>query len=151
MFHGVPIERLAFDVLQSEERSTSSVDARVVEAGDTRMLERRQDVALAIEAFREPAIEPGDPRQLERHLTLQRAIGSLRQPDRRCSSGAEFANEAIGPNPVAAGKLREAAVRYRPWQQYLQGLGHAIPAQQLPKGRRQSADVRRQRIDPLQP
>src|SRR5688572_29499504 len=111
MVRGVSIQRLAFDILQGQKRTTGGVDARVVETSDARMLQRRQDVTLAIEPLREPVIEPGDPRQLERHLTAQRAISSLCQPYRRCPSGAELANQPIRSDPVTTGECGEAATQ----------------------------------------
>ena len=70
-------DRLASDILEREIRLAVVGEAGVVEPGDVRVGERRQDLALAGEAFDERLPRGGEDWQLERDLALEQSIGAL--------------------------------------------------------------------------
>ena len=124
----VPVEVDALDVLDGEERSTSLVDACVVEPRDVRVIERTQDVPLALHARRE-ALGPGELRQLDGQLALELTVGALRQPDRALAAAADAFEDAVGADLVA--RLQVGG-----------RLGH--PGQGVEEGLRLDARLRRQ-------
>ncbi len=85
-------DRLAVDVFQREIRPAVGGESGVVERGDVRMVEARQDVALAREALAHCAREQVYVRQLERDLALElavrRAARARPRPCRPCRSRA---------------------------------------------------------------
>ena len=63
--------------------------------------QRRENLAFARHALREPRALPGAVRQLQRHRPIDEAIGALRQPDHAHAAAAQLAQEPIGPDHVA--------------------------------------------------
>ncbi len=59
----VHVDRLAFDVLQRQERPTVLIDPGVVQPGDVRVLQRGENVALTRHALGQTTC-PNQPRQL---------------------------------------------------------------------------------------
>ena len=124
----VPVEVDALDILDGEERSTSLVDAGVVEPRDVGMVERTEDVPLALHARRQ-ALRPGELRQLEGQFALELAVGALSQPDRALAAAADAIEDPVGADLVA--RLQVGG-----------RLGH--PRQGVEEGLRLDARLRRQ-------
>jgi len=61
----------ALHILHRQIRQAVGIDPRIVEARDMRMLQARQDVALARKTLLEMLAHPGQQRQFERHLAEQ--------------------------------------------------------------------------------
>ena len=85
----------AVHVFEREIRPAGGRKSRVVERGDVRVIEARQDVAFAREAFAHRAREKMYVRQLERHLALDLAVRTLREPDHAHAARADFADEPL--------------------------------------------------------
>ena len=90
----VDVDRLAFDVLEREIRPAVLGDARVIQASDVRMLERREDLALLSRALGELRQRP-PVRQLQRDLSPQDAVGALRQPYGAHAAFADRAEQSV--------------------------------------------------------
>ena len=88
------VDRLAFDMLQRQVRAAQGIDTRIEQAGDLRVLQPGQDVALTREALLEHAC-PGDVRQLQRHWALDQAVAALCQPYRAHPALAQRAQQPV--------------------------------------------------------
>ena len=66
-----------------------------MDAGDVRVVEAGEDVALARHPLAEAA-RPARPRQLDGDLSLQCAVDALGQPHRAHAADAELADQAVG-------------------------------------------------------
>ena len=100
-------DRLAVDVFHREIRQAVCADARVVQSCDVRMLEPRQNVALACKPLREIAAQPIHQRQLQRDLARQRAIGTLGQPHVCHPACAQLTLQPIGADPRTGRKCSD--------------------------------------------
>ena len=96
----VDVDRLAFDVLEREIRPAVLRDARVVQASDVRMLERREDLALLSRALGELRQRP-PVRQLQCDLSPQDAVGALRQPYGAHAAFADRAEQTVRADHAA--------------------------------------------------
>ena len=97
------VDRQALDVLQCQERLAVRGDTGVVETGDARVLQRREDVPLARETLRKGTAGLADRRQLERNLAIQLPVGPLGPPDLAHAARTEPAEQAIRADGVARG------------------------------------------------
>jgi hypothetical protein len=123
-----PVEADALDVLDGEERPAALVDAGVVEPRDVGVVERAEDVPLALHAHRQP-LRPSELRQLQRELALELPVGALRQPDRALAAAADAVDDAVRTDLVSGLQLRRS-------------LGH--PGKRVEEGHRLDARLRGQ-------
>ena len=83
------IDRHALDVLEREVRGAVLRDPAVDETRDARMLEPRQDLALAFEPQAELARAHRRRQQLDRDALLEGTVGTLGEEDLAHSAGAD--------------------------------------------------------------
>jgi hypothetical protein len=95
------VDRLALHELQYEIRPPVRRDPAVEKAGDVRMLEARQDLALAQEAAQHRVRVHAALEELERHRLLEVTVGALGLPDLAHAAAPEKPLQAIGPDAVA--------------------------------------------------
>ena len=88
-------QRLPLDIGECQVGLATGRDARVVQARDVRVHERRQDVALACELLGEAAAAQPGVRKLQRDLAFQHAVGSLGQPDAAHAATADLADQRV--------------------------------------------------------
>src|SRR5687767_13295397 len=88
-------------MLHREVRLACRAHTCVVESRDVRMSQRREDVALALEALDELTLARSLERQLQRHVALQLAIRALGEPHRAHAAAADFADQAIPADLLA--------------------------------------------------
>ncbi len=98
---GEAVERLALDELEREPGLAVVGDAGVIQPRDVRVLERREDLALARQALGQPRALPRAVRQLQRDAALLQQVGALGQPHAGHAAAAELADEPVGADPVA--------------------------------------------------
>ena len=92
---------LAIDVFERQPGLPVARHTGVVEAGDVGVAQRREDVALAVEADRE-GLAPGPRvRQLDGDPALQRTVVALGQPDFGHAALAQRTHQAVGPDGFA--------------------------------------------------
>jgi hypothetical protein len=94
-------ERFAVDVLHREIGLTGGAHAGVVESRDIWMRQRRQDVALALEALGELGLARPLKRQFQRHFALQLPVPTFGEPDRAHAAAADLADQAVGADLLA--------------------------------------------------
>jgi hypothetical protein len=82
---------LAFDQLHREVRLTVRARAAVVQARDVRMLERREDAALEMEAAQDLVGIHAALHELQRHPLVELAVGAFREVDGAHAAAAELA------------------------------------------------------------
>ena len=86
-------------------------DARVVETRDVRVLERREDFALAREALRETGESPRGVRELQRDRPVEHSVGALGEPNGGHAAATERANQPVRPDGVARTVARTASLQ----------------------------------------
>ena len=91
----------AFHVLQRHVGLPVVGNTGVVQAGDVRVDQPTQDVALAFEALDQHAAAQAEHRQLQRHVALELAVGTRGQPHLAHATAAHRAQQAVGPDAVA--------------------------------------------------
>src|SRR6185295_8386409 len=94
-------ERQALDPFHGEPRLAGFGDTRVVEARDVRMLELREDVALAPEALAPHVAGLVERGQLERDLALDAPVGLAGEPHLAHATVPERALQLEGPDACA--------------------------------------------------
>ena len=77
--------------------------AGVIEPGDQRVLQRGEDVALALEAQRQRGWRAMQPGQLQGHGPLQFAVHPFGQPDAAHAALAQQAQQVVRAQALAAG------------------------------------------------
>ena len=97
----VHVDVLAFDVLDGEIGLPARSDACIVQMGNVWMGQRRENLALARHALREPGALPRAVRKLQRHWPFDEAVSALGQPDHPHAAAAQLAQEPIRPDHVA--------------------------------------------------
>ena len=103
MARAVGVDALAVDVFEREVGLAVLGDAGVEQAGDVRVVQRGQDLALARHAFGQPGAAPGTVGQLERHLAALQHVGALGQPHAGHAAAAELAQQAVGADAFGRG------------------------------------------------
>ena len=153
-------ERPAGHVFHRQKGLALLCGAGLVEPGDVRMLQRAQDVALALEALVQPPLLQAWSHQFKRHLAAQRAVSPLGQPDHAHAALAQRPQQAVGADGLACAKGRRRAHRIGdgPAQRRGPGVARAnariVAVQQaglspqVAQGRRQRRVLTLQRIDP---
>src|SRR5690349_4428381 len=107
-------EWLSRHILHREIRLPGAVDARIVETGDVRVLEGRQNVALAVKALLELAAHEHEGRYLQGHRALQRAVPTPREPHLRHPAGSERPNQLVGSDACPGLQAARGLVVTRP-------------------------------------
>ena len=97
----IHIDAVAFDVFDGEIGLPAGSDACIVQMRDVGMGKRRENLAFARHALREPGALPRAVRQLQRHWPFDEAVGALGQPDHPHAAAAQLAQEPIRPDHVA--------------------------------------------------
>ncbi len=92
---------MSFHVLEREKRLSVRGDARVVQARNIRMRERRKDFTFATHALRQSRALPCPVRKLQRHRPIDESVDTFRKPDRAHAAAAQLAHQAIGSDRVA--------------------------------------------------
>ena len=102
----VGVERLAVDVLHHQEGEAGLGRAAVVEAGDVRVLEAREDLPFCQEAS--PRIVTGQPlaQDLDGHLVLELAVRALGEEDVAGTARPEGPQHPVGAELGSLGDLR---------------------------------------------
>jgi hypothetical protein len=98
----VLVERAALDVFHREPGLPVVAHAGVVQAGDARVLEPREDVALSAEAFapmRPLLVKAGE---LQRHLALEAPVGLSGEPDLAHAAVPQRPQQREGTDQFAA-------------------------------------------------
>ena len=143
----MPVEADALDVLDGEERPAALVDTGVVEPRDVGVVERAEDVALALHAHRQVR-GPGELRQLERELALELPIGALREPDRPLATAADAFEDAVGADLVAGLQVRRRLGHPGQRVEERPGLDAGLRGQQSLQRTLQRTMFRRQPVEP---
>ena len=146
-------QRLAFDVFKREPGLACGRDARIVQPGNVRVVQRRKDVALARKALRESIalrrsgaaaeLARVPEQQLDRDLALERPVVALRQPDLGHAAGAEPALQPVRADAVAFVPL--VRQRLRPQRQRRRRVEEAVVADLLAR-REHLFELRQQRV-----
>lgn len=126
------VDRLAPHKLQRQVRPPLVVGAGLVQAGDVRVLQRGQDVALACHALGQRVV-PVHAGQLEGDLALVRAVSAFGQPDRTHAAAPQRRQQLPGPCSLAGSgvvRWRRGSVQRRQGVQEVVGLGLCVAAQQ---------------------
>ena len=89
------VDRAALDVLEREVGLSHGRHARVVEPGDVRVAEARQDLAFARHAVGETRQTPGASRQFQRHWPVQQAVSALGEVHLAHAAARELADDPI--------------------------------------------------------
>ena len=110
----VLVDLMSFDVLDREKRLPLRGEARVVQACDIRMSERREDFTLARHPLRQSRALPCPVRKLQRDRPIDEPVAALRQPHRAHAAAAQLAHQAIGSDRVARLIATAAGVRRHP-------------------------------------
>src|SRR5579862_6311812 len=121
-------ECLPVYVFEREVRPSDRVHSGVVETRDVRMLETRQDVALAGEALLEVGSQVRQRWELQRHLAFEGAIGAPRQPYLCHATRAKRTNQLVRPHAytglqVWSGRAKDPAGPAE-LRQYRQDVGN---------------------------
>ena len=152
------------DVFEREVRLTAARDAGVVEPGDVRMREAREDLPLADEPLRELRGLPGSTRQLEGDETVEHAVRPARQPDRSHAAVRDLPEDRCTARPSRAGCRRRrrrlvpdlvavavAVVDLRDRIQKAGRAGRTLMPQHRAETRSDAVVLRRQAVDPSRP
>ena len=97
-------DRLALNVLERQPGLAARGHAGVVQTGDVRVMQRGEDVALALETGGEALpLLPGRmvEEKLDRYLAREGSIGALGEPDLGHAAGADRTNESIGADAAS--------------------------------------------------
>ena len=89
-------DRLALDVGQHQVGLAVLAEAGIQQPGDVRMLQPRQDLALAVEALAQARVGVARVQQLQRHLPPVQPVGTLGQPHLAHAALAQRAQQAVG-------------------------------------------------------
>jgi hypothetical protein len=94
-------DRAAFDILEREVRRTVVRDAAVMQLGDMRMDEAREEFAFAQEALAHLGTDEIAAHTLERHALDEIAVLAFGQVDAAHATLAEQAQQAVGTDALA--------------------------------------------------
>ena len=146
------VDRLAVDILQRQVRAAVGAESRVIQHGYVRMLQPREDFALASDALRQILVDPFGARQLQRHGALHHAVGALRQPYRPHAAFGQLALQPPRADAVAdLLSTHRADCRLCESHDWLERLAGAVgrDGRKQPRQRRpQVLRLRRQRGQP---
>ena len=94
-------EQLTLHVLHRQEGQAVGIDAGVVQPRNMRMLQTRENVALAEEALFQIVAHARHRRQLQGHLAVERAVRALRQPHFGHAAGTQQTYQFVRSDAVA--------------------------------------------------
>ena len=99
----VAVDRFAVDVFQHQVGLAGlGADAGIEQACDVRVVEPREDAALALETRHAAAAEQPGLQELDCHLAFVAPIGAPRQPDAAHAAVAQFTLQRVGADGLAA-------------------------------------------------
>ena len=87
------VDAFALDILKDQVRLSIGGHSGIQQAGNVRMIERIENVALASEPLTEQAVSPASSGKFECHRTGQQAVATLGHPDFGHSALANFSNQ----------------------------------------------------------